>query len=1060
MTNKENKLSQGTRVWLRDESGERIFGQIRSVNESEKRCSVSVDDGRILRGVHTARIFVEKSSNVFDVDGLRELNEGVFSDGVKKVKEFFSKISSKLKRMVSGKVFFPSSADENKIVESISADMIRIDAKDGDIPGGLKGFCIEDMVSGNKVGDPKTLDDDMTPDEARAYMRYYETKARGLDEGNDPEKVNIMAEHVLIDARYEAGIINESQREAAIKNIYGFREAMKKLKQKRLNEAYNLATRETENLDIPNVKGREGLEYYLIPYFESYIRRGNEDIDKDPLWSYDAYLKDEKGEFVTDENGNKTIVKKRLPTDPLKVDNMGGSKNGGHQMIPLIWGYHGIGKTHIVNSIRGVIEKWIQSRPDLFKEVVIDGVRKKRTYDMVTINLSKETKESLSVLTIQDIPDKVMTDNGYEEVPGKTIQQPISVPTAKFPVFRFMGNGITEADKLRGNLNCNRGPEGTGCGGIIFFDEITRADKSVLDVCMTFFQDRVLDSIYMLGTQWAMVAAGNRVVDGLKIDWSSATYDRFMHMNFFPDVDELIAHIYEMHEKANEDRVEPEPMDASIEACLEAAKSGDVTALWAIVGDEKEAQNDAKERHAVNAIAKAPNQSGKLRGATGRNLTQLGIWQTIMSKSEMYKDITGREPYSVVSEKNLKKGFFTDEEFEKYLVDMHQLTNTLRGYDEAEKSVARLRQYRQFSKAKFAECLNNTKLIEFFQSSLYKLDKKLSGGAEYTKEDKEAVTLFEKGSFVKRETKADALALYSKLVDMQTETKSFIDEDRTVFVLTPLGQYLTKPLVSGIEKDGKKVSFSSIFKMKDGDASFTTESLGINTSNATSAAYAALTAILETNGIKFKLSTYDLTGTDPIKSRLNAKAEDNNLRGLYMYTKILKEDKKVKDIDDIITPLQWFNIACLACGLDRQVSANFISAIVDGICLVAADLGIISVGDIVYGGNVAGVIDTRFVLEYLFCIIIPENSKYNELMDRVEKSGGRTGGDYKQYTNKDRDDLGVMNGYLAGAIVMDAILGDLLAPEDKADFMSKVIDGNTLKMVSNELFNAKIAVDK
>lgn len=1058
MTNKENKLSQGTRVWLRDESGERIFGQIRSVNESEKRCSVSVDDGRILRGVHTARIFVEKSSNVFDVDGLRELNEGVFSDGVKKVKEFFSKISSKLKRMVSGKVFFPSSADENKIVESISADMIRIDAKDGDIPGGLKGFCIEDMVSGNKVGDPKTLDDDMTPDEARAYMRYYETKARGLDEGNDPEKVNIMAEHVLIDARYEAGIINESQREAAIKNIYGFREAMKKLKQKRLNEAYSLATRETENLDIPNVKGREGLEYYLIPYFESYIRRGNEDIDKDPLWDYEAYLKDKKGEYVKDKEGNKTIVKKRLPTDPLKVDNVGGSLNGGHQMIPMIWGYHGIGKTHIVNSIRGVIEKWIQSRPDLFKEVMIDGVRKKRTYDMVTINLSKETKESLSVLTIQDIPDKVMTDNGYEEVPGKTVQQPISVPTAKFPVFRFMGNGITEADKLRGNLNCNRGPEGTGCGGIIFFDELTRADKPVLDVCMTFFQDRVLDSIYMLGTQWAMVAAGNRVVDGVKIDWSSATYDRFMHMNFFPDVDELIAYIYAMHEKANEDRVEPEPMDASIEACLEAAKAGDVTALWAIVGDEKEAQNDAKERHATNAVAKDPSKAGKLRGATGRNLTQLGVWQTIMSKSDMYKDITGRDPYVVISQADLKKGILTDEQFDEYLVDLHQLTNTLRGYDEAEKTVARLRQYRQFSKAKFAECLNNTKLIEFFQSSIYKLDKKLSGKSEYTEEDKKAVTLFKDGSFVKI-NEEDFRYVHSKFVDIESETKDFIDEDRTVFVLTPLGQYLTKPLVSGIEKGDKTVSFSSIFKMKDGDASFTTDTLGINTSNAKSAAYAALTAILETNGIQFKLSNYDLTDADPLKSRLDAKANQASLRGLNMYTKILKGNKKVKDIDDIITPLQWFNIACLACGLGRQVSANFISSIVDGICLVAADMGITSVGDITYGGNVAGLIDSRFVTEALFCVTIPQNSQYKELMKRVEQAG-RTGGNYKQYEGNDRDEFGVQNGYLAGAIVMDAILGDLLAPEDKADFLSKIIDGDTLKMVGDELVDAKIAVDQ
>ena len=80
-------------------------------------------------------------------------------------------------------------------------------------------------------------------------------------------------------------------------------------------------------------------------------------------------------------------------------------------------------------------------------------------------------------------------------------------------------------------------------------------------------------------------------------------------------------------------------------------------------------------------------------------------------------------------------------------------------------------------------------------------------------------------------------------------------------------------------------------------------------------------------------------------------------------------------------------------------------------------------------------------------------------MKRVEQAG-RTGGNYKQYEGNDRDEFGVQNGYLAGAIVMDAILGDLLAPEDRADFLSKIIDGDTLKMVGDELVNAKIAVDQ
>ena len=78
--------------------------------------------------------------------------------------------------------------------------------------------------------------------------------------------------------------------------------------------------------------------------------------------------------------------------------------------------------------------------------------------------------------------------------------------------------------------------------GIILFDEITAADRSLQVAAYEFILDRRLGELYKVPDGWYICAAGNRTQDrAVAATMSSALANRFMHLEMVDDVESWIA---------------------------------------------------------------------------------------------------------------------------------------------------------------------------------------------------------------------------------------------------------------------------------------------------------------------------------------------------------------------------------------------------------------------------------------------------------------------------------------------------------------------------------------
>lgn len=78
--------------------------------------------------------------------------------------------------------------------------------------------------------------------------------------------------------------------------------------------------------------------------------------------------------------------------------------------------------------------------------------------------------------------------------------------------------------------------------GIILFDEITAADRSLQVAAYEFILDRRLGELYQVPDGWYICAAGNRTADrAVAATMSSALANRFMHVELGEDVESWVA---------------------------------------------------------------------------------------------------------------------------------------------------------------------------------------------------------------------------------------------------------------------------------------------------------------------------------------------------------------------------------------------------------------------------------------------------------------------------------------------------------------------------------------
>ena len=79
-------------------------------------------------------------------------------------------------------------------------------------------------------------------------------------------------------------------------------------------------------------------------------------------------------------------------------------------------------------------------------------------------------------------------------------------------------------------------------GGIIFFDELTRAKKGVMNVIMNLINDRKYGEGWQLGSHWIIVCAGNRFYEmpGIENTWEEAFGTRFLQMTYVPQFEDWV----------------------------------------------------------------------------------------------------------------------------------------------------------------------------------------------------------------------------------------------------------------------------------------------------------------------------------------------------------------------------------------------------------------------------------------------------------------------------------------------------------------------------------------
>lgn len=146
---------------------------------------------------------------------------------------------------------------------------------------------------------------------------------------------------------------------------------------------------------------------------------------------------------------------------------------------PFIWGAPGIGKTDVVKQL-----------------AIKEGV------PLILINLSM--RDPVDFIGLPSI------EAGKNGKAGRTVYN--------LPKFFPDDNGPDDK------------------GGIIFFDELNRANGPVLSASLQLFLDRKIDE-YSLPSKWLIVAAGNRSIEAPEVsDLGSALSNRVKQYNLVPDV--------------------------------------------------------------------------------------------------------------------------------------------------------------------------------------------------------------------------------------------------------------------------------------------------------------------------------------------------------------------------------------------------------------------------------------------------------------------------------------------------------------------------------------------
>lgn len=163
----------------------------------------------------------------------------------------------------------------------------------------------------------------------------------------------------------------------------------------------------------------------------------------------------------------------------------------------MIWGAPGIGKTQIVQAVLKEMDE------------KLGGQRR-----LIDVQTSKMAPDDWALPAI------------YQSSTGEMAAQ--DIPKNWLPVYKPVAD---KEENAKRDEAANQ-----GVGGLLFFDELSRAAPSVQNTCLKIMDEKIIGD-QKLGSKWAVIAASNRTEDDpdSDISFGKALGNRFTQINYVPD---------------------------------------------------------------------------------------------------------------------------------------------------------------------------------------------------------------------------------------------------------------------------------------------------------------------------------------------------------------------------------------------------------------------------------------------------------------------------------------------------------------------------------------------
>lgn len=195
--------------------------------------------------------------------------------------------------------------------------------------------------------------------------------------------------------------------------------------------------------------------------------------------------------------------------------------------MPMIWGAPGIGKTAIVRSVA---------------KIIAEQKGLKQGLPVMVVTLANFTPTDLGGVPLLFQTGAIGSAKQYKDAPEEELNLTDFSGTEKVILPASMRGKISQEQTIPGWLPGEADAE----EGILFFDEINRADPMMLGASLTLLLDRQTASgRYTMPWGWRVMAAGNRRSDGPVTELEAAVGSRFTagHFHLVPTISNWIEQV-------------------------------------------------------------------------------------------------------------------------------------------------------------------------------------------------------------------------------------------------------------------------------------------------------------------------------------------------------------------------------------------------------------------------------------------------------------------------------------------------------------------------------------